>query len=161
MRKLIPCTTNKSADWTIAAVALTLLGTLMFSAAAANENDDIPYARGDDPAGVLIGWGGQPTQWIYPVVFTHIDGQTIADREVLYLKPGEYEVQMRSFIKNAPGLRRSSARGRQEQGYNRITVVVEEGKRYHIGMKQDRTRNIRPLKAVVYKVEDTNPGDDE
>ncbi|MFU8878709.1 MAG: hypothetical protein ACNA7E_11245, partial [Wenzhouxiangellaceae bacterium] len=114
---------------------------------------DIPYARGDDPAGVLIGWGGQPAQWIYPVVFTHIDGQTITDREVLYLKPGEYTVKVRAFISNKPGLRRSSARGRQDEGHNEITVVVEEGKRYHIGMKNDRSRTIRPWTTVLYKVE--------
>jgi len=132
-------------------LALLLASCTML--AAQDDSGEIPYARGDDPAGVLIGWGGQPAQWIYPVVFTHIDGQTITDREVLYLKPGEYEIQVRGMISNAPGLRRSSSRGRQDEGHNRITVVVEEGKRYHIGMKNDRERTIRPWSTVLYKVE--------
>src|SRR6056297_3603442 len=123
------------------------------NAQAQNEDDALPFAKPGKDSAMIVGALGRPAQYIYPVEFIEIDGKNIHPREVMWLKPGEYELTVRAFITNPPGLR-SGTRFRESEGHNRITVVVEAGKEYSIGVKYDNSEPTRPFNTVLYRVED-------
>lgn len=137
------------------------LSTLMlvaFTAIAATSNlqaqdDELPFAKPGEDSAMVVGALGRPAQFIYPVEFIEIDGTNIYPREVMWLEPGEYELTVRAFITNPPGLR-SGTRFRGSEGHNRITVVVEADKEYSIGVKYDNSEPTRPFNTVLYRVED-------
>ncbi|MGK7294911.1 MAG: hypothetical protein ACNS61_03665 [Candidatus Wenzhouxiangella sp. M2_3B_020] len=131
-----------------ALVAIFTLGT-----ASAQDNEPLPFADSDEESGMVVGTVGQPAQYIYPVEFIEIDDRNIHPREVMWLTPGEYELTVRGFVKNPPGLR-SAGKFRQDEGYNTITLVVEAGKKYSVGMKYDTSEPMSPYHTVVYRVED-------
>jgi len=146
---------------TAAVAALTIVLTAGAVLAGEEGSDDggdkrrdaLPFADADEDAAVVIGWVGRPARYIYPVEFIAIDGKNIYPREVMRLVPGEYELTVRGFVRNPPGLQ-SRGRFRQPDGYNRIEVVVEAGKAYSIGMKYPDDP-AGPINTVVYRVEDT------
>jgi len=123
------------------------------SAQALDPDDELPFAKPGPDSAMIVGALGRPAQYIYPVEFIEIDGKNIFPREVVWLEPGEYELTVRAFITNAPGLR-SGTRFRESEGHNRITVVVEAGKEYSIGVKYDNSEPTRPFNTVLYRVED-------
>jgi len=123
------------------------------NAQAQDRGDELPFAKPGEDSAMIVGALGRPAQYIYPVEFIEIDGKNIYPREVMWLEPGEYELTVRAFITNPPGLR-SGTRFRESEGHNRITVVVEAGKEYSIGVKYDNSDPMRPFNTVLYRVED-------
>ena len=134
----------------------TILAAFIATAAASTaqaQDDELPFAKPGKDSAMIVGALGRPAQYIYPVEFIEIDGKNIHPREVMWLEPGEYELAVRAFITNPPGLR-SGTRFRESEGHNRITVVVEAGKEYSIGVKYDNREPTRPFNTVLYRVED-------
>lgn len=135
----------------------TVIAVVLISAAAtfnANAQDnELPFAKPGQDSAMIVGAVGRRAQYIYPVDFIAIDGKNIHPREVMWLEPGEYELTVRAFITNPPGLR-SGTRFRESEGHNVITVVVEAGKEYSIGVKYDSSRPTRPFNTVLYRVEE-------
>src|SRR6056297_1503253 len=137
-------------------LAPALLAAFVASAATLSlqaQDDELPFAKPGKDSAMIVGALGRPAQYIYPVEFIEIDGKNIHPREVMWLKPGKYELTVRAFITNPPGLR-SGTRFRESEGHNRITVVVEAGKEYSIGVKYDNSEPTRPFNTVLYRVED-------
>lgn len=133
-----------------------ILATLTAIAATSTlqaQDDELPFAKPGKDSAMIVGALGRPAQYIYPVEFIEIDGKNIYPREVMWLEPGEYELTVRAFISNAPGLR-SGTRFRESEGHNVITVVVEAGKEYSIGVKYDNSEPTRPFNTVLYRVEE-------
>ena len=148
--------TNKTAPCITACLAAILIALAGTSAAHAQDNernDDLPFAKPGPDSAMIVGAVGRRANYIYPVDFIEIDGQNIHPREVMWLEPGEYELTVRAFVTDPPGLRRNT-RIRGSEGHNRITVVVEAGKEYSIGAKYDSSTPMRPFNTVLYKVED-------
>jgi hypothetical protein len=137
----------------VAAAALLVAAAMLPARAQQDPDDGLPFARPGPDAAMIVGALGRPAQYIYPVEFIEIDGTNIAPREVMWLAPGEYELTVRGFISDPPGLR-SAGRFRMDEGHNRITVTVEAGREYAIGMKFDRDEPTRPYRTVLYRVED-------
>lgn len=137
----------------MATIMATMIAIVTASTAHAQDNDRLPFAKPGEDAAMIVGALGRPAQYIYPVEFIEIDGANIYPREVIWLEPGEYELTVRAFITNPPGLR-SGTRFRESEGHNRITVVVEAGKEYSIGVKYDNSEPTRPFNTVLYRVED-------
>lgn len=152
--------------WLIPVLALMLSGA---TAALAQEsgNDDWPLAEGDEPYGIVVGSVGQRAQYIYPVEIVEVDDKNISPREAVWLNPGKHTVTVRGFVTNPPGLRSASRFDlRQDESANTIELVVEEGKTYMIGLKNDPRESTQPYKVVLYRVkgddgnsEDVDPGD--
>ena len=138
---------------TLAAVALLAAGATPPVHAQQAYGDELPFTKPGPEAAMIVGALGRPAQYIYPVEFIEIDGTNIAPREVMWLAPGEYELTVRGFISDPPGLR-SAGRFRMGEGHNRITVTVDAGREYAIGMKFDRDEPTRPYRTVLYRVEE-------
>ena len=136
----------------LTALAAFLLMAMLVPASA-QDREPLPFAEPDEESGMVVGSVGRPAQYIYPVEFIEIDDRNIHPREVMWLKPGEYELTVRGFVTNPPGLR-SAGKFRQDEGYNTITLVVEAGKKYSVGMKYDTGEPTSPYHTVVYRVED-------
>jgi len=137
-------------------LAALILAAFIAAAATSTvqaQDDELPFAKPGKNSAMIVGALGRPAQYVYPVEFIEIDGQNIYPREVMWLKPGEYELTVRAIITNPPGLRRNT-RFRESEGHNRITVVVEAGKEYSIGVKYDNSEPTRPFNTVLYRVED-------
>jgi len=133
----------------------TLLLLSITSFAHAQSGDDWPLARGDDPYGIVVGSVGKRAEYIYPVEIVEVDGHNIHPREAVWLKPGEHTVKVRGFVTNPPGLRSSSRfTRRQPETSNMIELVIEEGKTYMIGLKNDLDNKIQPYRVVLYRVEE-------
>jgi len=143
---------NRKIGFLTTGLAATLIGLAGASAGQAQDNE-LPFAKPGPEAAMIVGAVGSRANYIYPVDFTAIDGQNIHPREVMWLKPGEYELTVRAFVADAPGLRRG-VRSRSAEGNDRINVAVEPGKEYSIGAKYDPEEPARPYKTVVYQVED-------
>jgi len=160
-------TTRSSSTWhqrlvpaVLAAIVMTIVKTIVMTIVATGaistaqaQDDELPFAKPGKDAAMIVGALGRPAQYIYPVDFIEIDGKNIHPREVMWLAPGEYELAVRAFITNPPGLR-SGTRFRESEGHNRITVVVEAGKEYSIGVKYDNSNPTRPFNTVLYRVEE-------
>lgn len=140
--------TRRISTWILA----TLIAVGAASAVKA-QDDELPFAKPGKDSAMIVGALGRPAQYIYPVEFVEIDGKNIHPREVMWLEPGEYELTVRAFITNPPGLR-SNTRFRESEGHNVITVVVEAGKEYSIGVKYDNAEPTRPFNTVLYRVEE-------
>lgn len=141
----------------VAMLVLTML--LAAPLALAQDDNEVwdPFARGDEPAGVVTGQVGKRAEYIYPVEFTHIDGRAVTRRDIMWLKPGRYELTVRGFVDYPPGLRSATRRARGD-GMNRITVVVEAGKQYSVGLKRQPRDSAAPYVTVLYKVDDYPAG---
>ena len=145
----------------VGVVVMVMLAMLLAAplALAQGDKDEVwdPFARGDDPAGVVTGQVGKRAEYIYPVEFTHINGRAVTRRDIMWLKPGKYELTVRGFVTNPPGLRSATRRARGD-GMNTITVVVEAGKQYSIGLKRQPRDARAPYVTVLYKVDEYPAG---
>jgi len=137
----------------LAATLIGLAGASVGQAQDKARDNGLPFAKPGPEAAMIVGAVGSRANFIYPVDFTAIDGQNIHPREVMWLKPGEYELTVRAFVTDAPGLRRG-VRSRSAEGNDRINVAVESGKEYSIGAKYDPKAPAGPYKTVVYQVKD-------
>jgi len=137
----------------LSTLILAAFAALVATSTLQAQDDELPFAEPGQDSAMIVGALGRPAQYIYPVEFIEIDGKNIYPREVMWLAPGKYELTVRAFITNPPGLR-SGTRFRESEGHNRITVVVEPGKEYSIGVKYDNSEPTRPFNTVLYRVED-------
>lgn len=136
------------------AVTVTVLAAMFTMGTVRAQGDEpLPFADADEDSGMIVGTVGRPAQYIYPVEFIEIDDRNIHPRKVMWLKPGKYELTVRGFVKNPPGLR-SASLFRQDEGYNTITLVVEADKKYSVGLKYDTSEPMSPYHTVVYRVQD-------
>jgi len=114
-----------------------------------------------EPHGRIVGSPARQSHDIFPLSFAYInDARVTGDRDVLWLKPGEY--QIRGTIK-ASAFQRGIIRGTRggprsaRQDVEPLTLVVEEGKTYHIGglhlHKEEGSRR-QAFRLVLWKVED-------
>jgi len=116
-----------------------------------------PFANPGPDAGVVTGQIGLRSQFIYPVEFVEIDGRLINSRNILWLKPGRYDLTVRGFVSNPPGIQRRVGPDRNQRN-STITVVVEAGKEYSIGLKRlDRNAGDR-YSTVLFKVSEYPSG---
>ena len=115
-----------------------------------------PLAEPGDDAAQIIGSPGYPIKNLYRVGFVEIDGENLVGaRDMMWLEPGRYTLTVDMFIENPPGGRHTLMRSnlRDTSGYNKIEVVVEAGKRYHVLAKYDRERKGVPFRTVLHQVE--------
>jgi len=132
-------------------IALIVFGLLFSTQLAAQ-----PFASAGPESAMIVGSPGLEAQDLYRVQFIEINGRNIAgERDVIWLEPGRYTLTVRMLIDNPPGLRSRRPNRRDDSGYNRIEIVAEAGKRYHVLAKYDDTRQGAPYRTVLYKVEDT------
>lgn len=99
---------------------------------------------------MVHGGPGAKARDIYAIEFIAIDGRNIEPRQTLWLEPGQYELKVR--ILNRPIPRTLTLRSRSEDGFDRISVELEAGKRYDIRAHLDRYDRSRPYTVVLHNV---------
>ncbi|TVQ32954.1 MAG: hypothetical protein EA370_12110 [Wenzhouxiangella sp.] len=132
-------------------ISITLLSlALLLSMPAMAER--IPFAQPGADAARIVGQPGDPSKDIFPVRFVAVNGINIPGdgRDTLWLEPGSYELTVLGTARNP--MARRITRARHEPGYNKIEVVVEAGKVYHIGMKYERSLKRSPYSTVLYRI---------
>lgn len=117
-----------------------------------------PLTNPGPDAATITGALGRPANDIYPVEVIAIDGVNLpGGRDTIWIEPGRYTLTVRGFVTNPGGLL-TRLRSRNTPVQNQIEVVVEAGKRYHLGLRVDRLaagENRRnPARVVLYRVED-------
>ena len=133
--------------------AVMLVGMVLSSQAVAQSSSSIFAKPGPDSA-MIVGAPGYEARHLYEVEFIEINGDLIGNRNTIWLKPGKYTITVRMFIRNPPGLRTRSPSRRGDPGYNKIEIVAEAGKRYHILAKYDESQRLAPYRTILYRVED-------
>lgn len=132
--------------------ALTLLLVLLSTATLAQDF----IASPSEPHGLVVTSVDLEAQNIYSVYAVAVNGQELARREnALWLKPGEHTIKAvnkstlnRNFV---PGLRGDRSR----ESIQPLTLNVEAGKTYYVGLKADSGRRA-DWQLVVWKIEDQN-----
>lgn len=132
--------------------ALTLLLVLLSTATPAQDF----IANPSEPHGLVVTSVDLEAQNIYSVYAVAVNGQELARREnALWLKPGEHTIKAvnkstlnRNFV---PGLRGDRSR----ESMQPLTLNVEAGKTYYVGLKADSGRRA-DWQLVVWKIEDQN-----
>lgn len=114
-----------------------------------------PLTSPGDDAAQIVGSPGYLVKNLYRVGFVEIDGENIIGaRNMMWLEPGRYTLTVQMFIQNPPGGTRTRIRSkRRDSGYNKIELVVEAGKRYHVLAKYDSQRDGVPFRTVLHQVE--------
>ncbi|GAB4123406.1 MAG: hypothetical protein Tsb0027_21310 [Wenzhouxiangellaceae bacterium] len=113
-------------------------------------------ASPSEPHGLVVTSVDLEAQNIYSVYAVAVNGQELARREnALWLKPGEHTIKAvnkttlnRNFV---PGLRGDRSR----ESMQPLTLDVEAGKTYYVGLKADSGRRA-DWQLVVWKIEDQN-----
>ena len=132
--------------------AVTLLLVLLSTATLAQDF----IASPSEPHGLVVTSVDLEAQNIYSVYAVAVNGQELARREnALWLKPGEHTIKAvnkttlnRNFV---PGLRGDRSR----ESMQPLTLDVEAGKTYYVGLKADSGRRA-DWQLVVWKIEDQN-----
>ena len=136
-----------------------LIGVLCVALMVGGSLQASPLTGPGDHSAQIVGSPEYRASNLYCVEFIEIDDQNIAGgREVIWLEPGRYTLTVRMIIRNPPGLRSRQTNRRDNSGYNKIELVVEAGKRYHVLAKYDREREGAPYRTVLYRVEDMDNG---
>lgn len=136
-------------------IKLTVTALLMLPAMvlqAASPQDFI--ASPNEPHGLVVTSVDREAANIYSVYAVAVDGQELARREnALWLKPGEHTIKAinkttmnRNFV---PGLRGDRSR----EAIEPLTLNVEAGKNYYVGLKADGGKR-SDWKLVVWQVEE-------
>ncbi|NBB91955.1 MAG: hypothetical protein GVY32_02160 [Gammaproteobacteria bacterium] len=128
--------------------------TLLVAIALPTWADLLPTTNPGPHAAMVTGALGEPGQDIYPVDFVQIDDTNIFPREVMWLEPGKYELRVRPFISRPRGLQSPRRRIQEADDLNRIEVVLEAGKVYHIGAHYHDKNLYEPYTLVLYRVEE-------
>jgi len=126
--------------------------TLLLLSTATLAQDFI--ASPSEPHGLVVTSVDLEARNIYSVYAVAVNGQELARREnALWLKPGEHTIKAvnktavnRNFV---PGLRGDRSR----ESMQPLTLNVEAGKTYYVGLKADRGRRA-DWQLVAWKVED-------
>ncbi|MCP1727558.1 hypothetical protein J2T60_001558 [Natronospira proteinivora] len=111
-----------------------------------------------DEHGRILGTMGREGHDVFPVYFTEINGHRVTgQRDVLWLKPGEYEIKAAimpsAFQRKIVGATRPGNRIEVEP----LQLVVEEGKDYRIGglhLHRQEGSQRRAFRLVLWKVDD-------
>ena len=139
---------------TVFKLLIMLFGLLL--SAFLSELQASPLTSPGDDAAQIVGSPGYEIKNLYQVGFVEIDGKNIAgSRSMMWLEPGRYTLTVDMFIRNPPGGTRTLMRSnrRDTSGYNKIELVVEAGKRYHVLAKYDSQRKGVPFRTVLHQVE--------
>lgn len=115
-----------------------------------------PFANPDEPHGVIRVDARLSAHQIYPVDVLAIDDDlvSVAGRNAIWLKPGKYILTVRSKVdlSNTFGIMRTY----YDELPNDVTVTVEEGKIYYVGMKaikpSESETSLGEVMPVVWKV---------
>ena len=114
-----------------------------------------PLTNPGPGAGQIVGSPAAPARDLYPVDIVAIDGENILPRDVLWIEPGKYEFTVSATVTNPRGLR-SLRRNPQleDRGLNKIEVVVEAGKTYHLASRYTGEDRRAPYSTVVHLIEE-------
>lgn len=110
------------------------------------------FADPSEPHGVVRTDVEKTASQIFPVDVVEVDGDLVSvdDKNAIWLTPGEHTLTVRSVVDlNATfGIKRTVG---YSDGPNEVTLTVEPGKVYYVGMKalQGEKHNWKP---VVWKV---------
>jgi hypothetical protein len=134
---------------------MTALVTLTVSLMAQSALAGPPTTSPGPGAGQIVGSPAAPARDLYPVEIVAIDGENILPREVLWLEPGKYEFTVSATIVDPQGQRSLRRNPRfEERGLNKIEVVVEAGKTYHLAVRYTGEDRRAPYSTVVHRVEE-------
>ncbi|MEM1079983.1 MAG: hypothetical protein AAGH65_00225 [Pseudomonadota bacterium] len=136
--------------------ATQLLLILMISATSLSWAS--PLTRPGEDAAQLIGQPGNPSEELYRVQFIGIDDRNITgNRDVLWIKPGRYTITVRMIVDRPPGsnAQRRSRAADNDTEYNKIEIVAEAGKIYHILGQYDDEREGASYRTILYRVSDS------
>jgi len=128
---------------------------LLLLSAVFGELQASPLTSAGDDAAQIVGSPGYQVKNLYRVGFVEIDGENIVGaRNRMWLKPGRYTLTVQMFIEDPPGGTRTLLRSKiRDSGYNKIDLVVEAGKRYHVLAQYDSQRDGVPFRTVLHQVE--------
>jgi hypothetical protein len=135
--------------------SLMMLPALLLGVSS-SELQASPLTQPGKDAAQIVGSPGYSIKNLYRVGFVEIDGERLVGaRDEMWLEPGRYTLTVDMFIENPPGGRHTLMRSnlRDTSGYNKIELVVEAGKRYHVLAKYDREREGVPFRTVLHQVE--------
>lgn len=111
-----------------------------------------PFASPNEPHGVVRTDVLQSAKQTFTVDVVAIDGDLVstADRHAIWLEPGEHTLTVRSKVdlSDTFGIKRSIG---YSEAPNQLTLTVEAGKVYYIGMKAIRGER-QDWQPVVWKV---------
>lgn len=110
----------------------------------------LPHVSPGLDMAMVHGGPGAKARDIYAIEFIAIDGRNIEPRQTLWLEPGHYELKVRILDRPVP--RTLTLRSRSEDGFDRISVELEAGKRYDIRAHLDRYDRSRPYTVVLHNV---------
>lgn len=128
----------------------------VFLLVAAAPAHALPLTSPGPDAAQLIGSPGFPGSDLYEVSFIAIDGQTlVGDRDWLWIEPGRYEITVRMKVINPQGLGFRRPERRPTEGYNKIEIVAEAGKTYHILGQYDDSSRPATYSTILHQVTDT------
>ncbi|MEM9532491.1 MAG: hypothetical protein AAGA23_16355 [Pseudomonadota bacterium] len=109
-----------------------------------------------DRYGLIQTQVGRRAERIFPVQVYQIDGKEVRDDRTLHrLPPGEHTLKARGLVNRdlVPGVSRDASRG----GPQEITIQVQSGYRYFLGLKADGPRRA-DWELIVWKIEETKAG---
>lgn len=92
---------------------------------------------------------GRPSACIFPVEVYNIDGGRVNPREIFTLNAGEHTIKARAVVDigTCVNIRRSASHSKLEP----ITIRIETGKDYYLGLNVDSSRR-KDWKLEVWKV---------
>ncbi len=115
-----------------------------------------PFAKPDEPSGVVILNTPRQAQQIYPAQLVRIDGQEVPTRDGgLWLKPGTHQLRLVAGEVDASMAGGLKARQRLLSAApakgKELTLHVEAGKKYYVGYDVS-DRDPKNWKPVVWQV---------
>jgi len=105
-------------------------------------------------AAQINGAPGSPGRDIFAVRFTEINGDTIAPREVLWLAPGVYQIEVLIDERFTTAPRRFNRQPNRSDDYVTFELELEAGKRYDIRGRFNRNDRANPYDVIVDRVSD-------
>lgn len=109
-----------------------------------------PLVRSDSEPHGLLDFRSPPRPQFTPARLVEIDGQNIGQVRPTYrLSPGEHEIVIVAAINTSTGI----AGTNRNQGQGRVTITVEQGKRYKIAAQATGARADQ-WKPVIWAEED-------
>ncbi len=105
-------------------------------------------------AAQINGTPGSPGRDIFEVRFTEINGDTIAPRDVLWLSPGTYQIEVLIDERFTTAPRRVYRQPNRSDDYVTFELELEAGKRYDIRGRFNRNDRDNPYDVIVDQVSD-------
>lgn len=105
-------------------------------------------------AAQINGAPGSPGRDIFEVRFTEINGDTIAPRDVLWLAPGTYRIEVLIDERFTSAPRRVYRQPNRSDDYVTFELELEAGKRYDIRGRYNRNDRDNPYDVIVDRISD-------